>query len=323
MTASTLTTNATSSGDERELDARLTELIVGLQLATTRVNLAIETTTARALSSVPRSIREIERIRKEAALRNRKLAAYSDALSRAELAAGDSFIANLSELDAVKQRLESSAALLRQARRVYESSELIERLLVTLEATPSSTSSATSSLSSSSSSSASTTSTTTTASDTQSMHAQLASELRSLQRSLVVLGDVAHFDAQRIAVERQKARFEALLQLRLARAVDERNASDTQQLLELYDQIGAAERFVQTYHECRERSFIALWRRCQAEHGSSSSSTSSAHDDTQVVAAFYAAALGAIRDEARWLELALPTQVTVTIICVCVCVCVC
>jgi uncharacterized membrane protein len=48
----------------------------------------IETTTTRALAAVPRSIREIERIRGEASLRTRQLGDYSDSFARVETSVG-------------------------------------------------------------------------------------------------------------------------------------------------------------------------------------------------------------------------------------------
>ena len=71
-------------GDDKLSDQQLSKLIVNLQIAAAEVNVSIDSATSRALTSIPRSVREIERIRKEAALRNKKLATYGTSVVSAE-----------------------------------------------------------------------------------------------------------------------------------------------------------------------------------------------------------------------------------------------
>jgi hypothetical protein len=302
-------TNSSSVSSNDALEARLAELIVTLQTSAADVNAAIDATTTHALTGIPRSVREIERVRSEASLRARKLDAVAAQQLHADAAAtgrSDAFVARLAHLDSVKQRVESTAALLRQARRVYESLAALPVLLARVDPTavdaaidPSIDINASSSSSSL---------------NVEVEHAaRLAAELRALERALAALRHVSHFDNARTVHSDATRRLETALAPRVQRALESRDAQSTRALLDLFDQMGASDAFVQLYYACRERELEALWRSHAppplAESDDATPKPTTTTADTPLVQrlqAFYDAALVSLQEEARWLEQALP-----------------
>jgi len=279
------------------VETRVSELIVTLQTSAASVNATIDATVARALTGIPRSVREIERVRSEASVRAHKLDQVTAAQAHADagtVSRGEAFVARLAALDSVKQRLEGTAALLRQARRVHESLSALPALLARVD--PSSVSS-----------SSSVPPDVIAASAADSLSAEigdatrLASELRALERALATLRDVPHFDSARTTHLDATRRLEMALAPRIERALVSRDTAATRSLLELFDQMGASDAFVQLYYACREQEFEALWRTHAPD----------AAPDAPVLPrlqSFYDAALIALQQEARWLEQALPAS---------------
>jgi hypothetical protein len=278
------------------VETRVSELIVTLQTSAASVNATIDATVARALTGIPRSVREIERVRSEASVRARKLDQVTAAQAHADagtVSRGEAFVTRLAALDSVKQRLEGTAALLRQARRVHESLSALPALLARVD--PSSVSSVSSDVVTESADSAS------LLSAEIGDATRLASELRALERALAALRDVPHFDSARTTHLDATRRLEMALAPRVERALVSRDTAATRSLLELFDQMGASDAFVQLYYACREQEFEALWRTHAPD----------AAPDAPVLPrlqSFYDAALIALQQEARWLEQALPAS---------------
>jgi hypothetical protein len=325
VTTTATTTNASSTNNINNSDAlesRLAELIVSLQTSAADVNAAIDATTTRALTGIPRSVREIERVRSEASLRARKLdqvAAQQIHADAASTGRSDAFVARLAHLDSVKQRVEGTAALLRQARRVFESLAALPILLARVDPSAASDATLVNSLGSqplvvdqSGSSPASL--------NAEVEHAaRLASELRALERALAALRNVSHFDNARTVHSEATRRLETALAPRVQRALESRDAPATRALLDLFDQMGASDVFVQLYYACRERELEALWR-LHAPPPLAESDDATPKDaaaDTpfvQRLQSFFDAALVSLREEALWLDQALPSTMPAVVL---------
>lgn len=328
----TTTSNASNSNSANNtsdaLEARLSELIVSLQTSAAEVNVAIDATTTRALTGIPRSVREIERVRSEASLRARKLdlvAAQQIHADAASTGRSDAFVARLAHLDSVKQRVEGTAALLRQARRVFESLAALPILLARVDPSAASDASLANSLGSPSHLVGLEPGSTPASLNVEVEHAaRLAAELRALERALAALRNVSHFDNARTVHSEATRRLETALAPRVQRALDSRDAPATRALLDLFDQMGASDAFVQLYYACRERELEALWR-SHAPPPLAESDDATPKDGAAAAAAadtpfvqrlqsFFDAALVSLREEALWLDQALPSTMPAVVL---------
>ncbi|PRP79818.1 oligomeric Golgi complex subunit 7-like [Planoprotostelium fungivorum] len=204
------------------MDRTILSLVMQLQLSSLELNNSLEETCNLTLTSIPRSIREIEKARREATEIKKKLDKYVDIVSSLETETIDS-LRLLSELDSIKMRIESVFHALREVEKVSRLTDSIESVFTT--------------------------------GDLQ----KIAEELCTMNDSLQHLRDIPEFKTQLKSVERYQERLEGLARPQLLQAFTSHDIETSQRFVNIFNKIDRNEQLMDIYYNTRLVSIQNDW----------------------------------------------------------------
>eukprot|EP01116_Phalansterium_solitarium_P021414 TRINITY_DN6645_c0_g1_i1.p1 TRINITY_DN6645_c0_g1~~TRINITY_DN6645_c0_g1_i1.p1 ORF type:complete len:861 (-),score=300.25 TRINITY_DN6645_c0_g1_i1:236-2818(-) len=204
------------------VESHATTLVMKLQLLSQEISQSLEDMSSQALLTVPRSMREIEKVRKEAADLKRKLDSFTDSLSRLEDGTLTS-MRMLAELDKVKMRMEGVFTALREAEKISKLSESIEQIMGS--------------------------------NDFQ----KIAEELDVLQRSLELLKDVPEFQHRTKNLERWQDQLEGMTRPQLLAAFNQHDTEAALGFVDVFTKINRRDKLLEHYYRCRQVPLDQVW----------------------------------------------------------------
>eukprot|EP01103_Thecamoeba_quadrilineata_P015196 TRINITY_DN4723_c0_g1_i2.p1 TRINITY_DN4723_c0_g1~~TRINITY_DN4723_c0_g1_i2.p1 ORF type:complete len:751 (+),score=172.57 TRINITY_DN4723_c0_g1_i2:134-2386(+) len=207
---------------DEPLDSHASMLLMKLQVSSTDINTSLEELSNQAITKIPKTITEVEKLRKEAFAMKQRLDDFDENLFKIETRGGNP-ISILSELDRVKSNMEICLKAIQEAENLTKIMSEIDSLF-------------------------------------GSNNIQLiASQVGSMQKSLRVLEDIPEFKDLQQSLTKQQDRLQDLLWIRLEKALQNHDTESARDLLSLYQTMERGDRFLSEYERLSLQRF-QLWK---------------------------------------------------------------
>lgn len=216
---------AGAQGDEGSLSSvedMVQQLVRKLQVTTQEVTTALDDSSSQALKNVPRTLRSIEWLATDANALKKSMAGILAKLSQVQENA-EQGVSFLSELDAVKSRMEDCLSILAHARQISRYGNEIEDILA------------------------------------QNDFEEVAVRLQAMRESLDALSDVKEFDKYRSELHLLLGRLEDALRPQVIKAFKDHASGPVRQYLGIYSQIGKSSVMLDEYYACRREPLHETW----------------------------------------------------------------
>eukprot|EP01114_Cavostelium_apophysatum_P016213 TRINITY_DN455_c0_g1_i1.p1 TRINITY_DN455_c0_g1~~TRINITY_DN455_c0_g1_i1.p1 ORF type:complete len:742 (+),score=173.09 TRINITY_DN455_c0_g1_i1:323-2548(+) len=247
-----------------------------LQLLYIELSNSLEDISAQSFISVPKSIREIEKIRKDAAELKKKIDWFNEHLSKVENSSSDS-LKLLSELDRVKIRMETVSNALKESSRLLKMTDNIEAVFAS--------------------------------GDSQ----QIAERLNEMNHSLQILKDVdvKEFKSEMARLEQLQDRLEGLVRPQLLQAFTQQETDAALQFVNIFEKINRSAQLLDYYYRCRQLPLDQYWNSLEKNIQNFDQESQGENPFVKWLPSFYDEVLLLVNNEVSWTSKVFPKDSSV------------
>ncbi|CAN6460799.1 unnamed protein product [Victoria cruziana] len=269
------------------VDKHLADLEMKLQLLSEEIATSLDEQSESALLRIPRSTRDVVRLRDDASSLRSAVSVILQRLKKAEGSSAES-VAALAEIDMVKQRMEAAYETLQDAAGLTQLSASVEDVFASGDLP------------------------------------RAAETLANMRHCLSAVGEVAEFANVRKQLEVLEDRLDSMVQPRLSDAISNRKVDDVQSFRDILIRIGRLKSVELLYTKIHIKPIRQLWDDFDSRQGSKGTNTIEKHASASVLVSnkllfaswlptFYDELLLYIEQEWKWCITAFPDDYKVLV----------
>mmetsp|Transcript_5146 Transcript_5146/g.8490 ORF Transcript_5146/g.8490 Transcript_5146/m.8490 type:complete len:941 (-) Transcript_5146:66-2888(-) len=207
---------------DENLESYVGSLVLKLQLLSQDLNRSLEEIGTRAVQNLPKTLREIERLKSEASALKSSSISIGGSLKQVEEETREC-VATIAAIDTIKHKMEVSVSVLSDAENVAKVARDMDRVFQS--------------------------------GDLQA----IAEHLGAMQRSVKALKDVPEFDEYKQQAKEMQQKLESMVSQKLIEALEKRNQEGARTYRDVLDKIGRLDAVQEYYISSRQKALLSAW----------------------------------------------------------------